>query len=273
MPDTGSPWNLPFPSDTELVRNAPDQFEDLANATASGLTIAASNASLLTTGTVANARLSGSYTGVTGTGALNAGSITSGFGNVNIGTSTFTGNGSGLTTLNASNLSSGTVAKARLPSGSSLQVVQTIKTDTFSTTSTSYVNITGMSVTITPSSATSKILIIAYIVVGLSDDFDNGASVRVTGGNLSAFIADASGSVNRGAWTPGRQGGSDLQTIQQAGTIVVLDSPNTTSATTYQLTMRRGLAGTAFVNRNGTEEDKAAYSRSVSTITAIEVAG
>ncbi|PIR97190.1 MAG: hypothetical protein COT91_02700, partial [Candidatus Doudnabacteria bacterium CG10_big_fil_rev_8_21_14_0_10_41_10] len=72
------------------------------------------NASNLSSGTVASARISGSYTGITGTGALAAGSISSGFGNINIGTSIFTGNGSGLTTLNASNLSSGTVADARI---------------------------------------------------------------------------------------------------------------------------------------------------------------
>jgi hypothetical protein len=72
------------------------------------------NASNLSSGTVPSARISGSYTGITGTGALNAGSISSGFGNINIGTSTFTGNGSGLTTLNASNLSSGTVPSARV---------------------------------------------------------------------------------------------------------------------------------------------------------------
>lgn len=66
------------------------------------------------TGTLPNARLAGSYTGIVGTGALNAGSITSGFGNINIGTAIFTGNGSGLTTLNASNLSAGTLPNARL---------------------------------------------------------------------------------------------------------------------------------------------------------------
>lgn len=67
-------------------------------------------------------------TGVTGTtlasnvvtsslttvGVLASGSITTTFGNINIGTSTFTGNGSGLNTLNASNLSSGTVPDARI---------------------------------------------------------------------------------------------------------------------------------------------------------------
>lgn len=65
-------------------------------------------------GVLPAARLSGSYTGVTGVGALAAGSIVSTFGNINIGTAIFTGNGSGLTTLNASNLSSGTLPNARL---------------------------------------------------------------------------------------------------------------------------------------------------------------
>ena len=73
-----------------------------ASGNGSGLT--SLNASNLGSGTVANARISGSYTGITGTGALNAGSITSGFGNVNIGTNTFTGNGSGLTNVDAATL-------------------------------------------------------------------------------------------------------------------------------------------------------------------------
>ena len=79
------------------------------------------DASYITSGTLPDARIA--ITGVTqhqlsitGTGALNAGSITSGFGNINIGTSIFSGNGSGLTTLNASNLSSGTIPDARIQS-------------------------------------------------------------------------------------------------------------------------------------------------------------
>ncbi|HZM03210.1 MAG TPA: right-handed parallel beta-helix repeat-containing protein [Candidatus Saccharimonadales bacterium] len=45
-------------------------------------------------------------------GTLTSGSIGSGFGNINIGLNTFTGNGSGLTSLNASNVTSGTLAVA-----------------------------------------------------------------------------------------------------------------------------------------------------------------
>jgi hypothetical protein len=44
----------------------------------------------LTSGTVASARIAGSYTGITAVGALGSGSITSGFGNINIGGNTIT---------------------------------------------------------------------------------------------------------------------------------------------------------------------------------------
>jgi hypothetical protein len=81
---------------------------------------------------------------ITGTGALNDGSITSGFGNIDIGTSTFTGNGSGLTTLNASNLSSGTVDGARLGGNQSMGGVKTFTNTTASTsTTTGAVKING----------------------------------------------------------------------------------------------------------------------------------
>ena len=91
-----------------------NNLSDVANATTARTNIGAHNASNLTTGTIPSGRVSGSYTSITGTGALNAGSIASGFGNINIGSSTFTGNGSGLTALNASNLSTGTIASARV---------------------------------------------------------------------------------------------------------------------------------------------------------------
>lgn len=69
------------------------------------------------TGTIASARLSGSYTGITGVGTLSAGSISSGFGNINIGSSTFTGNGSGLTNLPGANVT-GTLPASVLPNHS-----------------------------------------------------------------------------------------------------------------------------------------------------------
>ena len=72
--------------------------------TANGAGIQQLAAGNLASGTVPNARIVGTYSDLTGTGALNAGEITSGFGNINIGTSTFTGNGSGLTNIEADTL-------------------------------------------------------------------------------------------------------------------------------------------------------------------------
>ncbi len=111
----------------------------------SGANLTALNASQLTTGTVPNARISGSYTGIVGTGALNAGSITSGFGNINIGSATFTGNGSGLTNLNASQLTTGTISDARITgSYTGLTNLSGSGTVTFGAFSGSGVNLTSL---------------------------------------------------------------------------------------------------------------------------------
>jgi len=55
------------------------------------------------------------------------------------------------------------IPKAALPTGSVLQVVSATKTDTLSTTSTGWLDVTGLSVSITPISSSSKIMVIAGI--------------------------------------------------------------------------------------------------------------
>jgi hypothetical protein len=85
-------------------------FDGTASVT---INVTALNATNLSSGTVPSARITGVYSTLTGTGALDSGSITSGFGNINIGTAIFTGVGSGLTTLNAANISTGNLSGAR----------------------------------------------------------------------------------------------------------------------------------------------------------------
>ena len=77
---------------------------------------------------------------------------------------TLTGNlpaisGASLTTLNATNISSGTLASARFSGGKVLQLVSSSKTAVQTTTSTSYVEVTDMTCDITPSSTSNKIWI------------------------------------------------------------------------------------------------------------------
>jgi hypothetical protein len=77
------------------------------------------NGSAFVNGKITDSNLQGgTYSSITGTGALTTGSIGVGFGNINIGTNTFTGNGSGLTNLNGANLTAGTVANAALANSS-----------------------------------------------------------------------------------------------------------------------------------------------------------
>jgi hypothetical protein len=153
--------------------------------------------------------------------------------------------------ITSASLASGVPTRAQLPAGSVLQVVQAIS-GTISTTSTSYVDATGASVSITPSSAANKILIL----------------VSGSANTTSAVVE------GRGYWRLQRASTTLLNDqvigyyfspdITSDGNIYVsinanyLDSPNTTSATTYKL----GFAAGASVLMNGTNW----------TVTALEIA-
>ena len=151
-----------------------------------------------------------------------------------------------------------------------LQVVSTTKTDVFATTSTSFVNVTGLSATITPRSTSSKILILAQIASG--QDAAGIPAFRLSGGNAANYVGDTAGSRTRSVY--GFFG--DTTNIGQVsvwpGSITYLDSPNTTSSTTYTVQIRTD-GGNAFVNRAGSDTDNSARSRGASTITLMEVAG
>ena len=145
-----------------------------------------------------------------------------------------------------------------------LQVVSTAKTDTFSTTSTSFTDVTGLTVSITPSSATNKVLIIAQVALGSSA---NGTSLRLSGGNATNYVGAAAGSRIQAII-----GGSGMaiNQFQDAMTLAYLDSPATTSSTTYAVQLRVN-SGTAYVNQSPTDVNSADYARGASSITVLEV--
>ena len=147
-----------------------------------------------------------------------------------------------------------------------LQVVSTNKADTFSTTSASFVDITGLSATITPSSATSKILVIANLVIGATLPNDPITIINLVRGSTSIAQGDASGSKTRGASGVRINNQSETQSVG----ISFLDSPATTSATTYKLQMQTS-SNTSYVNRGGVEADTAVFGRYSSTITIMEI--
>jgi len=158
-----------------------------------------------------------------------------------------------------------------LPAGTGgkvLQVVQTTKTNTFSTSSSTAVNITGLSVSITPSSASNKILILCSVNTNNAVGY-NRVHLAITGGNASTYKGDASGSGQRISMTTTARNTTDSH-FQIPATLVYLDSPSTTSATTYQVT---AFTDGGTVNINTVSSVDANTGLGASTITVMEIAG
>ena len=163
------------------------------------------------------------------------------------------------------------VAKAALPAGCVLQVVSTTKTDTFTTSSTSPVDITGLSVSITPSSSSNKILITGSVCYGESTATPYLMGFLLVRNSTNICIADAAGSRSR--WTFGGQG---IYTTDNTvfAPLNFLDSPATTSATTYKIQAQAESPQTIYINRGGESDgDTAITGRFTSTITVMEIAG
>jgi len=156
-------------------------------------------------------------------------------------------------------------------SGGILQVVSTVKSDVFTTSSTSYTPITGLSATITPRSTSSKILVLAQISHGFPSGNGYGF-FKVTRGGTDIYKGDTAGSRTIGVF--GGYSSVDLTIAMESGSIMTLDSPSTTSSITYQAEVVLGGAGTlAYINRSASDSDNAQRGRGASSITLIEVAG
>ena len=166
---------------------------------------------------------------------------------------------SGITkaTLNSSGFSS---------PGHVLQVLQAHKTDAFSTASSSFTDITGLSVSITPSSTSSKILITWKCAV--AGNVNNHADLRLMRNATAIDVGGAAG--NRTPTTAGNYSGSNF--MMTAGG-VYLDSPSSTSSTTYKLQLRTN-TGNAIVriNSNYDYNDASSTPVTASSIIVMEVA-
>jgi hypothetical protein len=159
-----------------------------------------------------------------------------------------------------------------LPTGSVLQVVQATKTDTFSTTSTTMTDVTGLSVSITPSSASNKILVFMNLSVGGPNAGDsNHVGSQIVRGSTAIFNGDTRGT---------RMPATSIVNTGQPGQMfhpnaVYLDSPATTSATTYKIQIKTTNASyTGCINRSGRDaNDAIGYDgTAASSITLMEIA-
>jgi hypothetical protein len=160
--------------------------------------------------------------------------------------------------------------------GNVLQVVSTTKTDTFSasTTSGSSHDVTGLTVSITPSSTNSKVMVFASVSIAQNNaDTNQGVFCILTKGGsaLSGAIADSASNRIRATSSGTQINRYTMSSIP----VLYLDSPNSTSSLTYGIAVGNflGSAGTVFVNRVGDDLDVSNVSRAISTITVMEIAG
>ena len=172
--------------------------------------------------------------------------------------------GDGITSDNIISLAAtkltGTVPDANAPSGSIVQVpAQAITFTQINTTTTTFTDWPGMSVSITPSSASNRILIIA-VLNGLYTDNSHNPLMRLL--RNSTVIAV----------------GGDYQPYNNAGVaggcqnIVFIDSPSTTSSVTYKIQYKSDSGGFMILNVNDSSGAQLNDESTNSTLTLMEIA-
>ena len=158
--------------------------------------------------------------------------------------------------------------------GQVIQVVSTTKTSVFSTTSTSFTDVTGLSVSITPSSASNKIFVI-FNVYTSADQNVSSTTLRLVRDSTSICIGDTASTRPRGSavFYTGDVTVSVQASIGSANNNF-LDSPNTTSSVTYKIQMANASSSTMYINRSSSDRDAGTYDvRLASTITVMEIKG
>ena len=189
-----------------------------------------------------------------------------------------------ISTIPAAGLSSGVPTRAQMPSGSVLQVVSVTKTDTFVGTSVPdnggyFIDVTGMSASITPISATSKILVMTTLYQGVTtvtQGYQQSYRLKRVIGGVTTFpiLGDAEGGRPRSTGRVNMYSTNQYFMGMNGG--VHQDSPNTTSAITYHVQVG-GYSGSpiVYINRQETFQFSAGQYDTVpvSTITLMEIAG
>jgi hypothetical protein len=158
--------------------------------------------------------------------------------------------------------------------GTILQVKQTVFSGTQSTSiGPGFTEITGLQTTITPKSTSSKIMVKAALCIGAQYWQNRG---RILRGGTPIGLGNAAGNRTRVTWNQiNYDGSADTKYIMEHVALEYLDSPSTTSATTYSLDFGGySTSYTVYINRNHNWTDGSFYPGTpISTLTLYEIAG
>jgi len=159
-----------------------------------------------------------------------------------------------------------------------VQVVQSVKTDTYAGSSTDVWLDTGFTCSITPKFNKSKILLIMTLM-GASSYWEMAGKFQR---KIGAGVAVDVGTGNRGTQDNANMGAgfihshymNNYKSFWYPCNYTLLDSPETTSAVEYRLWLNPYSSNTVYINRTFYDENSADYHGCpISTITLMEVAG
>jgi len=138
-------------------------------------------------------------------------------------------------------------------SGRIIQTIQTAKSDQFSASSAnSWTDITGLSVAITPTSSSHKILVTAGIAMGLNDFYGYNYVWRMVRGSTGIGVGSNSTTSTNASGGGNMYDNGGAIAFLFGNTKQYLDSPNTTSSTTYKVQAHAdSSSATIYVNRRG----------------------
>ena len=159
---------------------------------------------------------------------------------------------------------------ANAPTGCIIQVQSFAYTDdNKSGTGTAFAD-TGLTVSITPTATSSKIMVMAQVSMGASNGYRY--AIRLVRDSTDIFVGDASGTARIRATASHL--GTGGHSIDFTFPVMFLDSPSTESATTYKIQAAAEQAGGSwYLNRGASQNDNATIYVVASSITVMEVAG
>ena len=179
--------------------------------------------------------------------------------------------GSNVSLAGTNVITNGKVVASGMPIGSVLQVVQYNYTGATTIATGSYVSL-PITVNITPSSASSKILVRVVVHCGMTGGNEGLHGQLWRNGSVVTGALGAASASRDQAWF--HCGSHYTNSEQYAAAAEYLDSPASTSTQTYTVYARGHSASYPInINTNESDADTGTTSRTVSTITLMEIAG
>jgi len=172
--------------------------------------------------------------------------------------------------IDTAHIAADQITSAILPTGSVLQVVQTSDTGQETSTSNGWNDLGSLSLSITPSSTSSKIYLMCHLGVIHQTEDTHIVYFRFLRDSTAVGVGAVGSRTPCTASTRGQGTGDANAGFNMA--FNYLDSPSTTSAITYKVQYHNYNSGEFHYNRDDGWADGASYPTPISTITAMEIA-